>query len=309
MSTVQQAMTLDKKSLSLDKPQSALGWKMPSLNRILIYALLILVAIIWLAPLLVMVMTSLKTLNDIQVSSLFSLPQTLSTEAWDKAWNSACTGIRCEGVKGFFINSFIMVVPAVLISTFIGSINGYILALWRFKGSEILFSFILFGCFIPFQVIILPMAKTLGYLGLGQSIPGLIMVHVVYGICFTTMFFRNFYTSIPAELVKAARVDGASFFRIFQRIILPISGPIFMVSVIWQFTQIWNDFLFGVVFAGGESSPIMVGLNNLTNTTTGVKEYHVEMAAAMITALPTLLVYVLAGKFFVRGLTAGAVKG
>ena len=309
MSTVQQAMTLDKKSLPLDKPQSALGWKMPSLNRILIYALLILVAIIWLAPLLVMVMTSLKTLNDIQVSSLFSLPQTLSTEAWDKAWNSACTGIRCEGVKGFFINSFIMVLPAVLISTFIGSINGYILALWRFKGSEILFSFILFGCFIPFQVIILPMAKTLGYLGLGQSIPGLIMVHVVYGICFTTMFFRNFYTSIPAELVKAARIDGASFFRIFQRIILPISGPIFMVSVIWQFTQIWNDFLFGVVFAGGESSPIMVGLNNLTNTTTGVKEYHVEMAAAMITALPTLLVYVLAGKFFVRGLTAGAVKG
>ena len=195
------------------------------------------------------------------------------------------------------------------ISTLMGAFNGYVLTMWRFRGSDVLFTMLLLGCFIPFQVVLLPMAQTLGYLGIANSIVGLIFVHVVYGLAFTTLFFRNFYVSIPAELTKAARIDGAGFFTIFWRIILPLSPPIIVVCVIWQFTQVWNDFLFGVVFSSGERQPITVALNNLVNTSTGVKEYNVDMAAAIIAGLPTLLVYVIAGKYFLRGLTAGAVKG
>jgi glucose/mannose transport system permease protein len=196
-----------------------------------------------------------------------------------------------------------------MISTFIGALNGYVIAQWRFKWSNIIFALLLFGCFIPFQVILLPMARVLGILNLAGSIPGLILVHVVYGIGFTTLFFRNFYVSIPVELIKAAKIDGANFFRIFWSIFLPLSLPIIVVTVIWQFTQIWNDFLFGVSFSEAGTQPITVALNNIVNSTTGVKEYNVDMASAIIAALPTLLVYIIAGKYFIRGLTAGSVKG
>lgn len=232
-----------------------------------------------------------------------------SLEAWGKAWSSGCTGVRCDGLKPFFWNSLIVTIPAVLISTMLGALNGYVFTQWKFKGSEFLFTALLIGCFIPFQVVLLPMARVLGMVGMASSVWGLIFVHVVYGMAFTTLFFRNYYVSIPADLIKAARVDGAGFWTIFWRILMPISLPIFMVCIIWQFTQIWNDFLFGVVFSGADSQPITVALNNLVNTTTGVKEYNVDMAAALIAAAPTLLVYMLAGKYFVRGLTAGAVKG
>ena len=225
------------------------------------------------------------------------------------AWNEACVGVECTGIKIYFWNSVKMAIPAVLISTFLGAINGYALTKWRFKGANIVFALLLFGCFIPFQVVLLPMSQVLGKLGLASSTPGLVLVHVVYGLCFTTLFFRNYYVSIPDELVKAATIDGAGFFTIFWRIILPISTPIIVVSVIWQFTQIWNDFLFGASFASGDNAPMTVALNNIVNTTTGVKQYNVDMAAALLTGLPTLLVYVLAGKYFVRGLTAGSVKG
>ena len=202
-----------------------------------------------------------------------------------------------------------MTIPAVLISTIIGSLNGYVLAHWRFRGSEVLFAGLMVGCFIPFQVVILPMARLLGLFDLANTTTGLIFVHIVYGIAFTTLFFRNYYVTVPDELVKAARIDGAGFFLTYRKIIFPLSLPIFMVCFIWQFTQIWNDFLFGVVFGGSDAKPVTVALNNLVNTSTGVTEYNVNMAAAIIAALPTLLVYVLAGKYFVRGLTAGAVKG
>ena len=191
----------------------------------------------------------------------------------------------------------------------IGAINGYVFAQWRFRGSEILFALLLFGCFIPFQVVLLPMAQMLGRMGLAGTIPGLIFVHVVYGIGFTTLFFRNYYVTIPQELVRAAKIDGAGFLRIFWSIFLPLSAPIVVVTVIWQFTQIWNDFLFGVSFSGPGSQPVTVALNNIVNSTTGVQEHNVNMAAAIIAALPTLLVYVVAGKYFIRGLTAGSVKG
>jgi len=277
--------------------------------RWLLYAVLALFAFYYMLPLFVMVTTSLKSLEEIRTGSLISLPRDVTFQAWATAWSSACSGIKCEGVRPYFWNSVIMAVPAVLISTFIGALNGYAVAQWRFRGANLLFALILFGCFIPFQVVLLPMARLLGQMGLAGSIPGLIMVHVIYGIGFTTLFFRNYYVTIPPELVKAAKIDGASFFRIFFSIFLPLSLPIIVVTIIWQFTQIWNDFLFGVSFSEAGTQPVTVALNNIVNSTTGVKEYNVDMAAAIIAASPTLLVYIVAGKYFIRGLTAGSVKG
>ena len=200
-------------------------------------------------------------------------------------------------------------VPAVAISTILGALNGYALTKWRFRGADTIFALMLFGAFIPFQVILLPMARVLGQLGLAGTIPGLILVHTVYGLAFTTLFFRNFFIGVSSGIIQAAKVDGAGFFGIFFRLVLPMSRPAIVVTVIWQFTQIWNDFLFGVAFTIGDSNPVTVALNNVVNTSTGVKEYNVDMAAAIIAALPTLAVYVVAGAWFVRGLSAGAVKG
>lgn len=277
--------------------------------RWLLYLLLCTFALYYMMPLFVMITTSLKNLEEIRTGSLMSLPREITLAAWSTAWSSACTGIQCEGLRPYFWNSVLLAVPAVVISTIIGAINGYVVAQWRFKLSNILFALMLFGCFIPFQVVLLPMARVLGMTGLAGSISGLIFVHVIYGIGFTTLFFRNYYVTIPVELVKAAKVDGASFWRIFFSIFLPLSIPIIVVTVIWQFTQIWNDFLFGVSFSEAGTQPITVALNNIVNSTTGVKEYNVDMAAAIIAALPTLLVYIVAGKYFIRGLTAGSVKG
>ncbi|MFD2366589.1 carbohydrate ABC transporter permease [Pseudoduganella sp. GCM10020061] len=279
------------------------------LGRYAIYALLVLCALYYLFPLYVMVSTSLKGVDEIRDGNLLALPVSPEFGAWAKAWSGACTGGNCEGLAPYFRNSLAMTVPAVLISTFIGSLNGYVLAQWRFRGSEVLFTALMVGCFIPFQAVILPMARLLGMTGLANTTTGLVLVHVVYGLAFTTLFFRNFYVTVPEELVKAARIDGAGFCTIYRRIVLPLSLPIFMVCFIWQFTQIWNDFLFGVVFGGADAQPVTVALNNLVNTSTGVKEYNVDMAAAIIAALPTLALYLVAGKYFVRGLTAGAVKG
>jgi glucose/mannose transport system permease protein len=274
-----------------------------------LYIMLGVFALFYLMPLFVMVMTSIKSLDEIRTGDLISLPREVTFDAWRTAWSGACTGIQCEGMKPYFWNSVLIAIPAVFISTLVGAMNGYVLAQWRFKGANIFFALMLFGCFIPFQVVLLPMARMLGLMGLAGTISGLIFVHVIYGLGFTTLFFRNYYVSIPSELTKAAKVDGAGFFRIFWSIFLPLSLPIIVVTVIWQFTQIWNDFLFGVSFSQAGTQPVTVALNNIVNSTTGVKAYNVDMAAAIIAALPTLLVYVIAGKYFVRGLTAGSVKG
>ena len=277
--------------------------------RGLLYAVLILMALFYLAPLYVMIVTSLKGADEIRQGNLMALPVDPSLAAWAKAWSSACVGVECTGIGPFFINSVKMVIPAVAISTILGALNGYALTKWKFKGADLIFALMLFGCFIPFQIVLVPMARVLGLLGIAATTPGLVLVHVVYGLCFTTLFLSNYYAAFPTELVKAATIDGAGFFRIFWRIMLPNSLPILVVTVIWQFTNIWNDFLFGASFAAGGAAPITVALNNIVNTSTGVKEYNVDMAAAMMTALPTLVVYVLAGRYFVRGLMAGAVKG
>ncbi|MBB6413159.1 carbohydrate ABC transporter permease [Mesorhizobium sangaii] len=294
-------------------------------NRIVIYGLLALFALFYLMPLFVMLVTSFKTMDEIQNGNMLALPQAPTFEPWIKAWSEVCSGLTCVGMKGYFWNSIKMVVPAVIISTLLGALNGYVLTKWRFRGATLVFGLMLFACFIPFQSVLLPMATVLGSFGrfgvklqnatgftfgFGNPTVNLVFVHVVYGIGFTTLFFRNYYETFPNELVKAAQIDGASFFQIFRRIMLPNSLPIIVVTVIYQFTNIWNDFLFASAYAGsGDVMPMTVALNNVVNTSTGVVEYNVNMAAAMIAALPTLLVYVLAGRYFVRGLMAGAVKG
>ena len=278
-------------------------------QRVLLFTALGLFAALFLAPLYVMLSTSLKSMDELRTGTLLSLPASPSLQAWAKAWSTACTGTDCGGLKPFFMNSVLMVLPAVAVSTFVGSINGYVLSKWKFPGSDFMFALLLFGVFMPMQVVLLPMSQVLGWLGIASSVWGLILVHVGAGIPSTTLFFRNYYIGLPDELIKAAMLDGAGFWQIFKRIVLPLSTPILVVTLIWQFTNIWNDFLYGVVFSGADSKPITVGLNNLSNTSSTVKEYNVDMAAAIIAALPTLLVYVLAGKYFVRGLTAGAVKG
>jgi glucose/mannose transport system permease protein len=276
--------------------------------RVFIYLVLLLFALFYLLPLYVMAVNSVKPLDEITGGNMMNLPQTWTLEPWRQAWSAAQIGVEPTGLRPYFLNSILMVVPAVVISTLLGALNGYVLTKWRFRGDTWVFGLMLFACFIPFQIVLLPMASTLGTLGLSGSVPGLILVHVVYGLGFTTLYFRNYYASFPTELVRAAMIDGAGFFRIFWRIMLPVSGPIAVVSVIWQFTNIWNDFLFGASF-GGTSQPMTVALNNLVQSSTGVKEYNVHFAGAILAALPTLIVYIVAGRYFVRGLMAGSVKG
>lgn len=285
------------------------GEESKAIYRIAIYTMLLLSAAYVLIPYIVMMLTSVKTMDDIRTGTLIAWPREFTSEAWREAWGEACIGVQCGGVKLYFWNSIKLVIPAVLVSTLLGAVNGYALTHWKFKGSDTFFAMLLLGCFIPFQVVILPMARVLGMMGIANTATGLILVHIIYGLSFTTLFFRNFYVTIPDMLVKAAKIDGAGFFRIFWKIMLPVSPPIFMVCVIWQTTQIWNDFLFGVIFSAGDQQPITVALNNLVNTSSSVKKYNVDMAAAIIAGLPTLLIYVFAGKYFVRGLTAGSVKG
>ena len=278
-------------------------------GRVIVYALLFALAAFFLMPLVVMVMTSLKSMAEIRAGTILSPPVAPTLDAWREAWSEACISISCEGLSSYFGNSFVIVIPAVVLSVAFGALNGYVLTKWRFPGSGLVFGLMLLACFIPFQIVLIPMARVLGMLGLAGTTSGLVLVHVVYGLGFTTLFFRNYYDAFPNELIRAAQIDGASFFQIFRRILLPSSGPIIVVTVIWQFTNIWNDFLFGASFADFDSIPMTVALNNLVSSSTGVKEYNVHFAGAILAALPTLVVYVVSGRYFVRGLMAGAVKG
>ena len=280
-----------------------------AIARALIYTILIIFALFYLLPLFVMLVNSVKPLEEIRQGNMLAFPQVFTLEPWIQAWGEAQIGVQPTGLKPYFINSLVMVVPAVIISTLLGAINGYVLTKWQFPGHRIVFGLMLFSCFIPFQIVLIPMARILGLLDLAGTTYGLILVHVVYGLGFTTLFFRNYYDAFPTELIRAATIDGAGFFRIFQRILLPSSGPIIVVTVIWQFTNVWNDFLFGASFADFDSQPMTVALNNLVSSSTGVKEYNVHFAGAILAALPTLIVYIVSGRYFVRGLMAGAVKG
>ena len=278
------------------------------LTRVVIYGILTLFAAVYILPLLVVIANSFRELPEISQNGLIAFPKSFQFDAWPEAWSTYCIGGTCEGMHRYFWNSVRMVVPATIISTALGAVNGYVLSKWKFRGSEVLFTCMLLGVFMPGQIALLPWAFLLGKLGLANSVYGLILVHCIQGISFTTLFCRNYYLSIPDDLIKAARIDGAGFWRIFRRIILPISPPILIVTVIWQFTGIWNEYLFGVVLNSGQQQPITAALVALSTNGTNVRVYDVMSAAVLIGALPPLLVYFFGGKYFVRGLTAGAIK-
>lgn len=288
--------------------EAAIASRRRLLSRIVIYGILGLFSIVYIVPLLVVVFNSFRPLPEISAHGLIAFPQSFRLDAWPQAWSNFCIGGQCEGMQRYFWNSVLMVVPATIISTALGAINGYILSKWRFRGSELIFGCMLLGVFMPGQIALLPWAWLLGQLHINNSVYGLIFVHCIQGLSFTTLFCRNYFIGIPDDLIKAARIDGAGFWRIFWKIVLPLSPPILIVTVIWQFTGIWDEYLFGVVLNSGSNQPITAALVALSLDGTTVRTYDVMSAAVMIAALPPLLVYFFGGKYFVRGLTQGAIK-
>ena len=293
----------------LEGPRGAKQKKTLSRRNIMLYGTLFVVCVYYAIPLYVMIVTSLKGMPEIRLGNIFAPPLEITFEPWVKAWSEACTGLTCKGLSIGFWNSVRITVPSVFISILIASINGYALANWRFKGANVFFTILIFGAFIPYQVMLYPLVIMLREIGLYGDLAGLIIVHTIFGMPILTLLFRNYFTSLPEELFKAARVDGAGFWGIYFRIMLPMSVPIFTVAVILQVTGIWNDFLFGVVYTGPEAYPMTVALNNIVNSTQGVVEYNVNMAATIITGLVPLTIYFISGRLFVRGIAAGAVKG
>lgn len=293
----------------MNEPYGPRPGKILNPTRIMVYGVLIVAAIYYLLPLYIMITTSMKGLPEIRMGNIFALPVEVTFAPWAKAWDSACTGLYCEGLKTGFWNSVIITIPSVIVSIAIASVNGYALSNWKFKGSEVFFTILIFGSFIPFQVMLYPLVIVTREMGIFGSLWGIIFIHTIFGMPILTLLFRNYFASLPEELFKAARVDGAGFWGIFFKIMVPMSVPIFVVAVILQITGIWNDFLFGVVFAGTENFPMTVQLNNIVNSKQGVTEYNVNMAATILTGAVPLIVYFLSGKYFVRGIAAGAVKG
>lgn len=296
-------------SVDMAGPRGPKPKKILSRRNIILYGILGLVSIYYLLPLWVMVMTSLKGMPEIRMGNIFAPPMEITFEPWVKAWSEACTGLNCDGLSRGFWNSVKITVPSVVISIAIASVNGYALANWKFKGSDVFFTILIFGAFIPYQVMIYPLVIMLREMGLYTKLPGLVIVHSIFGMPILTLLFRNYFTSLPEELFKAARVDGAGFWGIYFRIMLPMSLPIFVVAIILQVTGIWNDFLFGVIYTKPDNYPMTVQLNNIVNSVQGVKEYNVNMAATMLTGLVPLTIYFVSGRLFVRGIAAGAVKG
>ena len=283
----------------------------PTLSRrnIMLYGTLIVIAAYYLLPLYVMIVTSLKGMPEIRLGNIFAPPVEITFQPWVKAWAEACTGLNCDGLSRGFWNSVRITVPSVILSIAIASVNGYALANWRFKGSETFFTILIFGAFIPYQVMLYPIVILLREIGLYGTLWGLILVHTIFGMPILTLLFRNYFTSVPEELFKAARVDGAGFWTIYLKIMVPMSLPIFVVAIILQVTGIWNDFLFGVIYTKPDTYPMTVQLNNIVKSVQGVKEYNVNMAATLLTGLVPLIIYFISGKLFVRGIAAGAVKG
>jgi glucose/mannose transport system permease protein len=283
--------------------------KIFSRSNIIVYGTLLIISIYYLLPLWVMVMTSLKGMPEIRMGNIFSPPLEVTFEPWVKAWSYACTGINCDGLSRGFWNSVQILIPSLILSISVASVNGYALANWKFKGSEVFFTILIFGAFIPYQIMIYPIVILLREIGLMGSTAGLVLVHTIFGMPILTLLFRNHFAAIPEELFKAARVDGAGFWGIYFKVLLPMSIPIFVVAMILQVTGIWNDFLFGVIYTKPATYPMTVQLNNIVNSVQGVKEYNVNMSATLLTGLVPLAIYFVSGKLFVRGIAAGAVKG
>jgi glucose/mannose transport system permease protein len=271
-----------------------------ALSRILIYAVLALFALVYAVPALLVLSNSFRDGEEVFRNGIIAIPESFSFDNYLRAWNDACVSGMCRGLGPNFLNSLIITVPATIATAIIGALNGYVLSKWKFPGSEFIFVMIFLGIFLPSQIALLPWAWIIGQLGLQNNVLGLLLIHTVMGISFSTLFFRNFYAGVPTEIIKAAQVDGAGFWRIFIRVMLPLSGPIIAVTVIWQFTQIWNEYLYGMVFTSGAQQPITVAIM-------GVRAGG-SAATVMMAIVPPLLVYLIGGKYFVRGLTQGALK-
>lgn len=277
--------------------------------RLGIYLFLISAALFFLLPLYVMLVTSFKTMEEIRLGNLFAFPVQITVEPWVQAWTTACTGVACEGIRGGFWNSVAITFPASVLAIFLGALNGYALSFWRPRGAQLVFGILLAGAFIPVQVMMFPLVRMLAAMNLFSTLPGIVLVHVIFGMPIMTLLFRNYYLGMPMELFHAARIDGGGFVRIFVQLMLPMSLPMIVVAGIMQVTGVWNDYILGLVFAGRENLPMTVQLNNVINTTTGTRLYNVNMAATILTALLPLGIYFVSGRWFVRGITAGAVKG
>ncbi|MFZ6710181.1 carbohydrate ABC transporter permease [Undibacterium sp. TC9W] len=277
--------------------------------RIGIYAFLLTAAAFFLLPLYIMLVTSFKSMEEIRLGNIFALPMHMTVEPWRQAWSTACTGVACEGISSGFWNSVAITLPSTVLAIFLGALNGYALSFWRPRGSQLLFAILLAGAFIPVQVMMFPLVRVLAVLNIFSTLPGIVLVHVIFGMPIMTLLFRNYYLSIPQELFHAARIDGGGFFRIFVQLMLPMSLPMIVVAAIMQVTGVWNDYILGLVFAGREHLPMTAQLNNVINTTTGTRMYNVNMAATILTALLPLAIYFISGRWFVRGIAAGAVKG
>ncbi len=283
--------------------------RLPSPARIGVYAFLISAAAFFVLPLYIMLVTSVKTIEEIQLGNIFALPIKFTIEPWRVAWSSACTGTACEGIRGGFLNSLAIAIPSTVLPILLGALNGYALSFWRPRGANLLFAILMVGAFIPVQVMIFPLVRILATLGLFSSLSGIVLVHVIFSMPVMTLLFRNYYASVPQELFKAARIDGGGFLRIFFQLMLPMSIPIIVVAIIMQVTGVWNDYILGLIFAGRDNLPMTVQLNNVINTTTGVRLYNVNMAATILTSLVPLTIYFISGRWFIRGIAAGAIKG
>jgi len=277
-------------------------------SRMLIYLVVSLVAAAYLVPLFVVVLNSLRSNEEIAQTSMIGWPQQWAFGNYLTAWSDFCVAQTCAGIRPYMLNSALVTIPATILSTLLGAVAGYAVSLWRFRGDQWIYGIVTLGIFLPQQMRLLPWTIVLRDTGLMDTLTGLVIIHTIQGLSFTTLFCRNYYVAIPPELIKAARVDGAGFFRIFWRIILPLSPPILVVTVIWQFTHIWNEFLYGVTFTTGQQQPVTAALIALSAAVADIPQHGVQSAAVMIAALPTLLIYLIGGKYFVRGLTAGAVK-
>ena len=274
-----------------------------------IYTFLVIAALFFLLPLWIMVMTSLKPIEEIRLGNIVAWPVAPTFVPWIKAWASACTGLKCEGISVGFWNSALILLPSVPLSILVGAVTGYALSFWRVSGANAFFAILLLGAFIPYQVFLYPMVRIFAATGIYNSLSCIVIVHIIFGLPLMTLLFRNFYAGLPIELFKAARVDGGGFWSIFVLIILPMSPPVLIVATILQVTGIWNDFILGLTFAGHENLPMTVQLNNIVSSTMGERTYNVDMAATILTALVPLFVYFVSGRWFVRGITAGGVKG
>ena len=280
----------------------------PSLARVLLYVVAVLLAAGYLVPLVVVVLNSLRSAEEIAQTSMIGWPHNWVFDNYAAAWSRYCIAQTCSGIRPYMWNSAAVTLPATILSTLLGAVAGYAISLWRFRGDTWIFGLVTLGVFLPEQMRLIPWTIVLRDVGLTNTLAGLVMIHTIQGMSFTTLFCRNYYIAIPADLMKAAKIDGAGFFRIFWRIVLPLSPPILIVTVIWQFTHIWNEFLYGVTFTTGTQQPVTAALIALSASVADVPQHGVQSAAVVLAALPTLLVYLFGGRYFVRGLTAGAVK-